>query len=139
MEPTAITDGAEVLVVDRDAATRDQLNRAFTRCGIMCTEAVDGESALRLGGPSARDGAAHLSAAVIKFVLPGMSGPELAWRLHEAHPGIWIVGVSGDLDLWDMNDLHDLGICEAMPEPVDAGEIVRSVAEALSCRRERKV
>ena len=122
--------GATVLVVDDDREVRGVLRGILARAGLGCVEASDGESALRLAaecGPSA---------AVVDLVLPGMSGAEFAWRLREVLPGLRVVGVSGHLDLWDADDLEDLGIREVLPKPFRAERLMQAVGRALAHTKE---
>ncbi len=119
-----------VLVVDEGPATRKLVRRILESAGLGCIEAADGESGLKI---AARAG---VSAAVVALALPGMSGAELAWRLREEMCGLPVVAVSGRLDLWDTDDLRDLGIQEALPLPFEPQRLLRAVADALRCPRE---
>ena len=109
----AIAAGSAVLAVDEDPVMRVFVRRILESAGFGCVEAADGESGLRLAVE------AGVSAAIVDLALPGMSGAELAWRLCEEIPGLPVVAVSGRLDLWDTDDLRDLGIREMLPKPFE--------------------
>lgn len=114
-----------VLVVDKDPAVREFVRGILESVGLSCVEAADGESGLAVAVE------ACVSAAIVDLVLPGMSGAELAWRLREEMSGLPVVAVSGRLDLWDTDDLEDLGIREALPKPFEPGRLIRAVAHAF--------
>ncbi len=122
----AIAAGCVILAVDEDPVMREFVRRILLGAGLGCVEAAAGESGLKLAVE------AGVSAAVVNLVLPGMSGAELAWRLREEIPGLPVVVVSGRLDLWDADDLRDLGICKVLPKPFEQRKLVRAVADALA-------
>ncbi len=117
--------GSMVLVVGDEPAVRKFLCDVLTRAGFGCAEAADGESGLKLALE------ADVSAAVVDLILPGMNGAELAWRLGEEIPGLPVVAVSGRLDLWDTDDLEDLGIRVVLHKPFEPEKLVRAVAGLL--------
>ncbi len=114
-----------VLVVDRDPAVRKFVRGILESVGLGCIEAADGESGLEVAVE------ASVSAVIVDLVLPGMSGAELAWRLREEMSDLPVVAVSGRLDLWDRDDLADLGIREVLPKPFEPGRLARAVAHAF--------
>ena len=117
--------GSMVLVVGDEPAVRKFLCDILKRAGFECAVAADGESGLKLALE------ADVSAAVVDLILPGMNGAELAWRLREEIPGLPIVAVSGRLDLWDTDDLEDLGIRAVLPKPFEPEILVRAVTGLL--------
>jgi signal transduction histidine kinase/CheY-like chemotaxis protein len=83
--------GAEVLVVDDDAGTRELLRRTLAREGWAVAEAADGREALaRLGR------GAPPSVVLLDLMMPGMDGFEVlaAMRREEAWRGIPVVVVT---------------------------------------------
>jgi DNA-binding response OmpR family regulator len=114
-----------VLVVDKDPAVRKLVRGILESVGLGCIEAADGESGLGIAVE------ACVSAAIVDLALPGMSGAELAWRLREGMSGLPVVALSVRLDLWDTDDLEDLGIREALPKPFEPGRLIRAVAHAF--------
>ena len=125
----AATGGSVVLAVDEDPATRKLVRKILESAGLGCVEAADGESGLELAAE------VGVSAAIVDLVLPGMSGAELAWRLSEGIPGLPIVAVSGRLDLWDTDDLRDLGVRQVLPKPFEPERLIRAVACLLPHRQ----
>ena len=120
-----VTGEPVVLVVDNDPVVRKLVRGILERVGLGCIEAADGESGLEVAVETS------VSAVIVELVLPGMSGAELAWRLRRKVSGLPVVAVSGRLDLWDEDDLADLGICETLPKPFEPGRLIRAVTHAL--------
>ena len=107
------------LVVDDDDLARSLLTELLSASGFHCLPARSGEQALGL----LEERRPHLG--VLDINLPGMSGAELAWRINEQMPDLPLVAVSGDLDLWDPDDLVDLGFDHAFSKPFDCEEFVQ--------------
>jgi CheY-like chemotaxis protein len=107
------------LVVDDDDLARSLLTRLLSASGFRCLQAASGEQALGL----LDERRPHL--AVLDINLPGMSGAELAWRIKGIMPELPLVAVSGSLDLWDIDDLADLGFGHALSKPLDREEFLR--------------
>jgi CheY-like chemotaxis protein len=107
------------LVVDDEKSVRAMLVEILSELGYRCVEAGDGEGALELLDDHAP------SLGVLDLALPGMSGAELAWRIKEKRPEMPLVAVSGRLQMWDNDDLKDLGFARIFPKPMDCDEFVR--------------
>ena len=107
------------LVVDDDDLVRSLLTKLLSASGFHCLPARSGEQALGL----LEEHQPHLGVLDVK--LPGMSGAELAWRIKEIIPELPLVAVSGCLDLWDPDDLTDLGFDHVFSKPLDCEEFVR--------------
>ena len=88
-----------VLVVDDDAGVRETLVETLKGAGFNVIEAGDGPSALALS----KD--AQLVAAVMDFLMPGMSGAELAREMQRARPSLPIVFVSGYSDTFALDGI----------------------------------
>ena len=82
-------------------------------------EARDAERALEL----LAEHRPHL--AVLDIALPGISGAELAWRIRERELNIPLVTVSGQLELWDPDDLAHLGFSRILSKPFDPDHLVQ--------------
>ena len=108
-----------VLVVDDDDHVRGYLTKLLSRSGFCCLEACDAEQALEL----LAEHRPHL--AVLDIALPGISGAELAWRIRERELDIPLVTVSGQLELWDPDDLTDLGFSRILSKPFEPNHLVR--------------
>ena len=83
--------GATILVVDDEPTVLDTVRDGLTAHGYQVLKASGGEEALQVlqghQGP--------IALALVDVVMPGMSGPEVAQRLHEARPDLKILFMSG--------------------------------------------
>jgi CheY-like chemotaxis protein len=79
-----------ILVVDDD-----RINRAAMRSTLHALDDVVIEEFAHPGGALERAGEVEFDVAVLDYLLPGMDGVELAWRLREVTPRLPIVFVTG--------------------------------------------
>jgi PAS domain S-box-containing protein len=87
-----ITNGTGVILLAEDEpAVRDFTKRALERAGYTVLIAGDGDEALR----ASRAWKDHIDVLVSDVVMPGMHGPELAYRIRQQRPGIGVLYVSG--------------------------------------------
>jgi two-component system KDP operon response regulator KdpE len=121
-------DGRVALVVDDMPEVRKLTCEILGDNGFHCIEANDAEEALqKLFGQ-------RLDIAVLDIGLPGKSGAELAWRMREKGYGIPIVAISGQLHLWDRDDLADLGFDGVFAKPFEEDEFVACIRDLLRRR-----
>ena len=125
--PTAGMPSQVALVVDDSREFRQALVDLLEESGFRCLQAEDAERAMALLGDQ------QICIGILDIGLPGMSGAELAWRIREREPDLPLVAVSGMLDVWDRDDLADLGFVRVFPKPFDVDELVRA-CQGL-CRR----
>ena len=111
------------LVTDDREDDRTLLVAILSREGFRCLEAGDAGRAFELSRTHS------LCLGVFEIGLPGMSGAELAWRIRQRMPGVPLVAVSGQLALWDRDDLVDLGFDRLFPKPLDREEFARFCRE----------
>jgi len=111
-------DTKPVLVVDDDEYARLYLGRLLAVSGFSSITAADGEEALGLLAKR------KPFLAVLDIDLPGMSGPELGWRIKMDMPATHIVAVSGDYGDWEPDDLMDLGFERLFWKPLDHAEFL---------------
>jgi two-component system, cell cycle sensor histidine kinase and response regulator CckA len=91
-QPDAMAHGTGVILLAEDEpAVRDFAKRALERAGYTVLDAQDGDAALR----KSRDWTDHIDVLVTDVVMPGMHGPELAYRLRERRPDIGVLYISG--------------------------------------------
>jgi DNA-binding response OmpR family regulator len=83
--------GATILVVDDEPTVLDTVRDGLTAHGYQVLKASGGEEALQV--VQGHQGAIAL--ALVDVVMPGMSGPEVAQRLHEVRPDLKILFMSG--------------------------------------------
>jgi two-component system, cell cycle sensor histidine kinase and response regulator CckA len=83
--------GATILVVDDEPVVLDTVRDGLTAHGYQVLRAASGEEALQVA--QAHQGSIAL--ALVDVIMPGMSGPEVAQRLHAARPDLKILFMSG--------------------------------------------
>ena len=83
--------GATILVVDDERVVLDTVRDGLTAHGYQVLGATSGAEAIQVA--QAHQGSIAL--ALVDVVMPGMSGPETAQRLHEARPDLKVVFMSG--------------------------------------------
>jgi two-component system, cell cycle sensor histidine kinase and response regulator CckA len=83
--------GATILVVDDEPVVLETVRDGLTAHGYQVLTAGGGEDALQMA--QAHQGAIAL--ALVDVVMPGMSGPEVAQRLHASRPDLKILFMSG--------------------------------------------
>ena len=80
-----------ILVVDDDASLLDVVQVVLEGAGYAVLKALNGQEALRVA--QAHQGPIALLLADV--VMPGLSGPEVAARLHAVQPGAKVLFMSG--------------------------------------------
>jgi len=83
--------GATILVVDDEPVVLETVRDGLTAHGYQVLTAGGGEEALQTA--QAHQGAIAL--ALVDVIMPGMSGPQVAQRLHASRPDLKILFMSG--------------------------------------------
>jgi two-component system, cell cycle sensor histidine kinase and response regulator CckA len=83
-----------VLVVEDEAVVRQLVKRGLEASGYTVIEAANGVQALALCAA----GTATIHLVVTDVVMPGLGGRELVARLHEKHPALRVLYMSGYTD-----------------------------------------
>jgi two-component system, cell cycle sensor histidine kinase and response regulator CckA len=83
--------GATILVVDDEPTVLETVRDGLTAHGYQVLTAGSGEEALQVA--QAHQGVIAL--ALVDVVMPVMSGPDVAQRLHQARPGLKVLFMSG--------------------------------------------
>jgi two-component system, cell cycle sensor histidine kinase and response regulator CckA len=83
--------GATILVVDDEPTVLETVRDGLTAHGYQVLTAGSGEEALQVA--QAHQGVIAL--ALVDVVMPVMSGPEVAQRLHQARPDLKVLFMSG--------------------------------------------
>ena len=110
-------------MVDDDEYARLYLTRLLAISGFCSIAAADGEEALDLLAKR------EPFLAVLDIDLPGMSGPELGWRIKSDMPETHIIAVSGDYGNWEADDLVDLGFERLFRKPLHHDDFLRYCRE----------
>jgi CheY-like chemotaxis protein len=118
------TSRGSVLIVDDEDGVRAMLVDLLSNEGFECLEAPDGEQALELLEKNAP------ALGVLDVSLPGISGAELAWRIRERLPDMPLIALSGQLEMWEQDDLRDLGFARVFAKPMNCEDFLRVCREA---------
>jgi CheY-like chemotaxis protein/DNA-binding MarR family transcriptional regulator len=125
----------DVLVVDDDADTIEELVEYLTKAGLTCKFAPDGWAALKLLAEGIRPGV-----VVTDLRMPEMEGMEFAERLSQfsdrERPEI--IFVSGHAGFDDAVAAIRLGARDMLTKPIDAAKLVRAVKSAQLVRQLRR-
>ena len=126
--------GLRVLVVDDNAVNRRVIEEQLRRCGTECDTAASGEEALR-SLQNAREVEKPYALALIDHHMPGMNGEDLARAIQDAgrlRQAPILILLSSLSDLGDRDALRRLGFVASVVKPIDAGELIETIARA--CR-----
>jgi signal transduction histidine kinase/ActR/RegA family two-component response regulator len=132
VRPPAATGCETILVVEDEPAVRRAVQRNLERLGYRVVAAHDGEDALRI--TDQRD---DIDLLLSDVVMPGVDGPELAFRLREKWPDLpvlFVTGYSADrLARTGAVGPHD----RVLEKPYQLDELVRTLRDMLVARGRR--
>jgi DNA-binding NtrC family response regulator len=128
-EPASNSLIPNVLVVDDDAAVRNQLVRLYTQSGYTVIAVSSAEEAFE-----------HLGRGNIDFVitdikLPGQSGIELIAHLQQNLPDVPVIAVTGYSDIETAIRVLKHGACDFVIKPFDLKSVQESTRAALEKTR----
>jgi two-component system cell cycle response regulator DivK len=119
LEERQASKSGQILVVDDNELFGQYVNRLLTREGYSCLSACNSTEAFELLEE-------HKPVLVLLDIeLPGMSGPELSWRIKCSRPEIHIAAISGRYEIWEPDDLRDLGFERLFGKPLMLEELLR--------------
>ena len=121
--------GATVLVVDDEPAVLDTVRDGLMAHGYQVLTAAGPDQAIQV----AQAHAGTIALALIDVVMPGMSGPEVARRLHESRPDLKVLFMSGFST--EVVVVH--GLTEGDPllvKPFSLATLARKVHDVLDYR-----
>jgi DNA-binding response OmpR family regulator len=121
--------GATVLVVDDEPAVLDTVRDGLVAHGYQVLTAAGPDQAIQV----AQSHAGTIALALIDVVMPGMSGPEVARRLHESRPDLKVLFMSGFST--EVVVVH--GLTEGDPllvKPFSLATLARKVHDVLDYR-----
>lgn len=119
--------GARVLVVDDEQNIRDSIKTILERCGALVTVSPSGEDALAKFWAAE----APFDLVLADLQMPGLSGVELAGRIHAQRPEVRIAILSGYLGEWTEDRLRDYGVRCVLTKPLTPEALVGAVAGML--------
>jgi len=119
-----------ILVVEDDSAVRDLTQRLLESVGYRVWTAESAEAALEIW----RAHAADVSLLLTDILMPGsLTGRELAERLHQDHPGLKVIfmsGYSADIVGGDTDFIKRLGGC-FLQKPCPSRTILETIRKCL--------
>ncbi len=118
-------DRRKILVVDDELDSRQILERLLEHAGFDVVALSDAQSAVSEARTRPFD------AIILDLKLPGKSGAEAAWEIRKRNPSVPLVAYSGYLDIWDKDDLADLGFNDVIPKPADGKVIVEKLSRLI--------
>lgn len=125
----------DVLVVDDDTDTVEELVEYLAKAGLTCRSAADGWAALKLLADGCKPGV-----VVTDLRMPEMDGMEFAERLSQfsdrGRPEV--IFVSGHAGFEDAVAAIRLGARDMLTKPIDAAKLVRAVKSAQLVRQLRR-
>lgn len=118
----------KVWIVDDDSSIRWVLARALRAEGFDVSDFEDAESTLRQLSKGVPD------VLMTDIRMPGMSGLELAKKLHADHEDIPVIIMTAHTDLDSALASYESGAFEYLPKPFDLDEALRLVHRAVEPR-----
>jgi signal transduction histidine kinase/CheY-like chemotaxis protein len=116
--------GATILLVDDDNAVREVTASMLRELGYAVLEVGSGGAALDL-----LDGDTNIDLIVLDFVMPGMSGAELARQIHSKFSTLPVLYVTGYAD---KTTLAEIGDARLVKKPFIGDELANKVHAALA-------
>jgi len=119
--------GKTILVVDDQAQIRNLIRRTLEPLGLMILEAGNGREALAV-----RKGhQGRLDLAIVDFLMPGLTGLDLAAQLAREAPGLKILYMSSAIESIVMESLILQSPELVLPKPFTVEELARRVMGVL--------
>jgi PAS domain S-box-containing protein len=123
--------GQRILIVEDDRAVRTVAVAVAVHAGYQVTAAEDGPTALALW----RAAAGQFDLLVSDIVMPnGISGIELAQRLHREAPQLKIILTTGYSDELLKNNISALGTSQLLLKPYTNGSLLEAIGTTLAER-----
>jgi len=119
--------GERILLVDDERILCEVARRFLVRAGYQADTCLAAEEAWHR---VERDPDAY-AAVVSDLTMPGMSGLDLAARIHAVRPNLPVLLTSGHAPGLTLEALSELGVCELLQKPVDHAGLTRAVARAV--------
>ncbi|MGD0365373.1 MAG: response regulator [Bryobacteraceae bacterium] len=128
-EPSApVLNGQTILVVDDQAQIRSLVRQILERHGAVILEAANGLEALAI---RKRSGSA-LTLVIVDFLMPGLSGLDLAAQLNRDAPGIQILYMSSAGESIAMESLLRESPGHVLLKPFTVEDLIARVQSLLA-------
>jgi PAS domain S-box-containing protein len=118
-----------ILLVDDEETIRDSMAFYLKNLGYRVTLASGGEEALQLQTAEPAD------IVISDHRMPGVDGQELAERLHEQHPDLPIVMMTGDIDNDEMDEFIASGVKSILQKPFNL-QILPGLFEEIAAAKD---
>jgi signal transduction histidine kinase len=116
--------GCSIALIDDDPQVRATLAEVLRGAGAEVREAGDGAEGLALVRARKPD------LVVVDFAMPGMSGAEVARAVHEVHPGLRVLVVTGFAESQKLDAISGPDVA-MLRKPFESHELLRRVTEML--------
>ena len=124
-----MSDKGRLLIVDDELSVRDSLGKWFREEGFEVTTSQDASDAL------SRLAQERFDLALLDIKMPGTDGVELQKRMHEIHPELIVIMMTGYASVETAVAALKNGAYDYVTKPLDPEEISHQVAKALSHKR----
>lgn len=114
-----------ILIVDDQAAIREELAYALNYEGYEAVEARDGDSALK------EIELQEFQAVLLDIKMPGLDGMQVLAKLRADRPGLPVIMISGHGDIETAVVAVKQGACDFLPKPFDTDRVLVAVKGAL--------
>jgi DNA-binding NtrC family response regulator len=122
--------GRRILLVDDDDAVLGIVETVLARCGFVTDAHANPMQALERFAAAPQD----FTAVISDLTMPGISGVELARRLHEVRQGIPFILASGNLHAQALANAQQTGITHFVKKPFDLEELMSLLRAVLDPR-----
>jgi len=126
---SAITDTADILIVDDDESVRESLSQALRREGHGTFTCEDFDSAVRAMDQR------FFPVVIVDIRLPGKSGIALLDHIHEFHTNVQVIMITGDPTVVTAREAIRRGAYDYISKPYGQAELASSVGRALARHR----
>jgi CheY-like chemotaxis protein len=116
--------GKKIVLVDDDSAVREVTASMLRELGYVVLESASGGAALDL-----LDREANVDLVLLDFAMPGMTGIEVARKLHSKFPSLPVLFITGYAD---KTALGEVGEARIIKKPFVGGELANKVSAALT-------
>jgi signal transduction histidine kinase len=116
--------GCSIALIDDDSQVRATLAEMLRGAGAEVREAGDGAEGLALVRQRRPD------LVVVDFAMPGMSGADVARAVHEVHPGLRVLVVTGFAESQKLDAIAGPDVA-MLRKPFDSHELLRRATEML--------
>ena len=117
-----------ILIVDDQAAVREELAYALAYEGYETSEARDGDAALAAVDKTA------FQVVLLDIKMPGLDGMQVLLQLRKDHPDLPVIMISGHGDIETAVVAVKQGAADFLPKPFDTDRVLVSVKGALRLR-----